>query len=114
VDRDRTSKFDLGIEVKKALYSALHAESERSTRFQCTLVPFSDALMQELEVLTILGEDAYKQKGIELVANHVSGLALEQVEGAFLAPVYAMRSLRTAVVLSSFRPGIRKRTSLRL
>jgi hypothetical protein len=60
--------------------------------------------MQELEVLTILGEDAYKQKGIELVANHVSGLALEQVEGAFLAPVYAMRSLRTAVVLSSFRP----------
>ena len=103
--RDRTGKFDFGIEVKKSLYSALHAESERSTRFQCTLVPFSIALMQELEVLTILGEDAYKQKGIELVANHVSGLALEFRLKALFSRRYMLCALSgQRVVLSSFRP----------
>ena len=60
--------------------------------------------MQDLEVITRLGQEAYMQKGMELVARYVSGLAHEQVEGVYLAPVYAMRSLRTALILSSFRP----------
>jgi hypothetical protein len=102
VDRNR-AEFDLGVEIRKALAALLDHSAEGSTHFQCSFVPFPDALMQELEGIALQGRALYLDRASAAVAK-VVGLADKQLEGVYLAPIHALRSIRTALVLSSSKP----------
>jgi hypothetical protein len=60
--------------------------------------------MRELAWIALQGHEAYLNNGSEPVARQVGGLADKQLEGVYLPPVHAVRSFRTALVLSSYRP----------